>query len=64
MYSKDTHHLDFTHVAIEDRNQVAMGIEPHMRTLMEYNEESDTYDYDYSSTLNPYGPEDTSWGVV
>jgi len=52
-------------IAIEKRNTIPMGMESTIYSLMEYNEESDTYDYAWdcstSEILNPYGPEDSSW---
>ena len=42
-----------------------MGIEPGIRTLMEYNDVSDEYGYDWDVDtdviLNPYGPTNLDW---
>ena len=55
---------DFTHLNIEDKTSVILGIENNIRTLMETNEESDIYEYSWDCSveqiLNPYGPEDQS----
>ena len=55
---------DFTHLNIEDKTSVNLGIENNIRTLMETNDESEVYEYSWDCSteqiLNPYGPEDQS----